>query len=329
MSAPGKVLLAGEYAVLRGTPALVAAVSRRVVGHVSAGASDGSPPRAAGSRDSAHFSPEIRLALARAEAIRNHRLGGPIGMNRAALDHPSGTKLGLGSSAAQAVAAAALVFADAGDDLGSPDIRARVLRAALDGHRAVAPDGSGVDVVVSTHGGVLRVERTEDVPVHQDADVPDGLEVSVVWTGVPVRTSGFVSAVFELEARDPATFAETMGAVDAAARAFVDAWCGDDAAAVVRATAPHAEALRALGDAAGVPIVEARLARLAVLAAEHGGAAKPSGAGGGDVAVAFFTSRDARSAFERAARAESFEPLALTVGDDGVRRELAWGGTLS
>ena len=79
-----------------------------------------------------------------------------------------------------------------------------------------------------------------------------------------------------------------------------------DAERTVAAAAAYGEAMARLGAAAGLPIVEDRLAHIAALAAEAGGAAKPSGAGGGDVAVAFFASESAAQRFERACATRPF-----------------------
>ena len=83
------------------------------------------------------------------------------------------------------------------------------------------------------------------------------------------------------------------GAADALPAAFAagDARRGD------RSGRRAGNALAALGQAAGLPIVTPPFARAAALARELGGAAKPSGAGGGDVGVAFFTDQEAAATF--------------------------------
>jgi phosphomevalonate kinase len=47
------------------------------------------------------------------------------------------------------------------------------------------------------------------------------------------------------------------------------------------------------------------------LAAAHGGAAKPSGAGGGDCAVAFFPDSVSQNLFESRCAAEGLVPIAV------------------
>lgn len=120
-SAPGKLVLLGDYAVLAGGPALVAAVDRRAVG-----ATGGPIPPSA----------VVEAVLARAK-LEGGRPELPEIDTRAFLDE-HGQKLGLGSSAAVAVVTAAL-------SLGRDD--ERILRVALEGHRDAAGGvGSGVDV---------------------------------------------------------------------------------------------------------------------------------------------------------------------------------------
>jgi phosphomevalonate kinase len=54
-------------------------------------------------------------------------------------------------------------------------------------------------------------------------------------------------------------------------------------------------------------------ARIAGLAERFGGAAKPSGAGGGDVAVALLPDDDARLRFTDACRADGLVPLQARI----------------
>lgn len=361
LSAPGKLVLAGEYAVLHGRRALVAAVSRRVRLSVSAtaraatalpatsssavdgavrspGPGAGSPAAGAGSLGSAAMPPELRLAMASAA----RRLGlAPTdamlapdpaleallqpSLDVGALLSPGGVKLGLGSSGAGAVLGAAAIFHSAGLDLASPSMRTRVFEAALEGHRAVAPSGSGVDVAASALGGVLSFVRGAEhgaprvAPERTDAPAA----VSVVWSGTPVRTSEFVRAVGAFEASAPAEHRASIARIGDAADAFVDAWRAGDGPALLDATREHHAALGALGEAAHVPIVDDRLARLASLAEAARGALKPSGAGGGDVALAFFPDPACCANFETRVLEEGFDLVPLALGADGAREEAA------
>jgi phosphomevalonate kinase len=78
--------------------------------------------------------------------------------------------------------------------------------------------------------------------------------------------------------------------------------------------------LRAMARDAGLDYDTPAHARIATLAAGFGGAAKPSGAGGGDVAVALIADPDARARFAAAAAAEGLLPIPVHVVDG------AWPG---
>ena len=77
-----------------------------------------------------------------------------------------------------------------------------------------------------------------------------------------------------------------------------------------------------LGASAEVPIVTRPFAEVAALAGTLGGAAKPSGAGGGDVGVAFLTSDGAAATFRRRAPHIGVEILSITTGARGLLQML-------
>jgi phosphomevalonate kinase len=289
--------------VLYGAPAVVAAVDRRVAVEWS---------------DEAHpVPPELEASL----ALARERCGPTPGFLRLDVSelHQDGTKLGLGSSAAAAVAAAGAVFATHGRDLRDPATRREVFDCAFAGHAAVAPRGSGVDVAASAFGGFLRFSRARDEAETLAFERPTGLWISLVWTGHAARTSELVAKVNQLRQDAPELHERRMRRLCELSDAFSRAFRDGDAAEVVVAAGLYGEALHALGQAAGAPIVEARLARASELAARFSGSAKPCGAGGGDVAIAFFIDSDAAKSFELACSGEGLHPIRVAWGPDGVR----------
>lgn len=323
-SAPGKLMISGEYSVLEGGAALVAAVSRRArvaldPVDLSVGVADGSHASASGSPDTGTFPPEVLLTRERAEEAFG-RVTMDLTLDVSSL-RDGERKLGLGSSAAASVATAAAVAAAQGRDVDAE--RHEILALALEGHRAVAPEGSGADVIASTLGGfVVMSKDAEGIDVEAIEAAPSFVW-RVVWTGSPARTSDFVSAVKALASHDRSGYDRSMSAIDDASRAFIDAFGADEIADGIAAVRRHHEALRALGEAAGVPIVTPALGLAATLAEAEGGAAKPSGAGGGDVAIALFADDVSASRFESRARQAGLIPVPMKLGADGVRCEPA------
>jgi phosphomevalonate kinase len=293
--APGKLLLAGAYAVLEGAPALVVAVDRYAV--------------ADGDLQAATPTPEVLAALPASEA--------PAFDASALRDGPH--KLGLGSSAAILVASLGVVYARAGKDLASGEVRRALFADARRAHAAVQSGGSGVDVAASVHGGALEYTLDRDgASLVAPLALPVGVRLEVFWCGVPASTTDMRARVDRLRQRDPRAHGVRIGSVADAARAAVTAVRGYDAARFLAAIRAGAEALRALGHDADAPIFPVSTAALVPLAEACGGAFTPSGAGGGDVFV-YLGPGSAPDSFVSAAAAAGLLRVSMALDAGGVR----------
>jgi phosphomevalonate kinase len=302
-STPGKALLCGEYAVLEGAPAVVAAVDRRL--------------SVSWSEDSAPMPPEVAATLHRAQ----DELGPlPRSLTVDVSNLQQGrVKLGLGSSAAAAVATAGASFATHGFDLDDSEVLQRVFSIALEGHASIAPQGSGVDVAASTFGGFLRFARAEDAVETRSLKHPANLLIRLVWTGHAARTSELVGKVHALRQDAPTEHRACMGRLAELSHRVASAFEDGNATEIIAGAASYSSAMGMLGAAAGAPIVDNRLGRVGALATRFSGSAKPCGAGGGDVAVAFFVDPDAAKGFELACKADGLHPIDVSWGATGVR----------
>ena len=254
-AAPGKVILAGEHAVVHGMPALVTAVDRVV--RVWAEPSEGSDPRPeldarherylAGKIDVATVveSPEELLGYAVALAT-----DGAAACLRIESELPMGS--GMGSSAA--ICLAAMLAAN-------PDLdRSRLATFAARTENLQHGRSSGIDPHVCLHGGAWRFQRGQD-PVRV---APPRGPLHLVQTGRPASTTG------ECVAR----VAERFGSADPIWRTFgevVDAIkTGTDRRGAVLA---NQELLERIG------VVPEPVAQFCAALAEEGLAAKICGAG--------------------------------------------------
>ncbi len=295
--APGKLVLSGAYSVLEGAPAIVAAVDRCVTADAS--------------RPASLVTDEVRAAIDRGDIDRAPWFDASPLRERAA--DGTSRKLGLGSSAAILVASMAAVIGDRARDPAA--LRAAIFGPALAAHRAAQAGGSGVDVAASVFGGVLVATLSPggelDVRPHV---LPAGVVVEVYASPVASSTRDLLARVRAFAEADPARHRALLDAAGAGARAAVAA---RDVAALVRSVAAQTDALGALGEAAGAPIVTAEVAALREAAATEGGTFAPSGAGGGD--IAFFLGAKATSeAFRGRAEALGLSRIDLAVGAEGV-----------
>lgn len=293
-SAPGKLVLSGAYAVLRGAPAVVTAVDRRV--HVDTEA----PPA---------FEAKEVLALLEQLWPAGPRPRVPAADARE-LRHGGG-KLGLGSSAAITVASLRALRPELPLDA--------VFETALRAHRTAQGGGSGVDVLASTYGGTWLARLDGGGLERVAVELPPKLEFEVWALPSPAVTSDFVRRVFLLEERRRDEFVRLFDAQRAASEEAASALLRRAAAPFVEALRAQFDALDALGAAAEVPIVTAEMSELARLV-EPDAVVLPAGAGGGDIVV-HVGSRPSSPAFRAlAARHHLFE-LDVSLDAPGVRLE--------
>jgi phosphomevalonate kinase len=306
-SAPGKVVLWGEYAVLAGAPALVMAVNRRAYCTVDRGTTGWRISTCGFKGDETTLSIDDLRALRTppAASLIGHLIATrsaarwPLALDArlcTAAFHSHGAKLGLGSSAALTVACQAALARL----INEPPS----LDHALEAHRALQHGGSGLDVAAAFHGGLVRFEggAAERVQVALPAHV-------FVWTGRSASTPDHLARFNAWRASGDLA---ALHALAAGARALFEQ---PDTAALAR----YADALRALDDAGQLGIWSEPHRVLANLAMAHHLVYKPCGAGGGDVGVAFAPPGVPLDGFRRDAQAGGFSILQLESADHGVQ----------
>lgn len=344
-TAPGKIILLGEYAVLEGATAIAVAVDREV-------RVDLAPVPGAASRVSASPAPRDprEFVLAVDEGLRwldgdeddrgfglvrkvlEHSVSrlGMSGLARNAFDvhlDSSGlfrpacggppVKLGLGSSAALTVALATGLR----DFAGLPALsRAKWLPLLVDIHRAIQSGrGSGIDVAASLYGGIIAYDIRCGAPVARPVTLPSALAYRFVWTGKPASTTGMLRSLAAWRAGNAREYDKLMDAMRGIAKNAVAAARTGDCAAFLDEIAAYSVRLQDLGKRSGIEIYSPPHRTLAALAIESGLVYKPCGAGGGDLGV--ILGADAEGADRLAARAEEsgYPPIDISISPDGVR----------
>lgn len=343
LSAPGKLFLSGEYAVLWGGTARIAAVEPRCQALVRRRADRQvhlllESGRLAGQATplGVNWKGEVPadfhfVARAVDLAFRAHgaeSLGFTLALSpseRAA----DGAKLGIGSSArATVLAAEASRFV--------LEARFDALKLALVAHAsAQGGKGSGGDVAASFAGGVVRYRR---YPVEGFlAAAGSGLLTSLLSTAPPVdlwrlstvkaclafaftgesrSTTGLIGDVeARLDAPMRQRFVERSDALGEALEAAV---VSGDLVAVREAV----EGLRGLLAELG-PLETEPMRRIVAIAEAYGCAAKQSGAGGGDGCIVFCPDAEVRASLVEALGARGFlsRPLEISAGLRGEALE--------
>lgn len=324
-SAPGKVVLSGEYAVLNGAPAICMAVNRRArvtikktshAFHLVTAPGHVDEPRRFLVRDGVFgwldSSDEFELLEQVWRATGIEREGGlELRLDTSAfLDSAQGCKTGIGSSAALSVA---LAFA-----LGELDPAGKdPLDAAHEGHLAFqAGLGSGVDIATSATGGLVKYAMKGRVA--EQLAMPAGLVCRLFWSGSPARTG---KKLERLSRHGPQPSREALAY---SARRMAEAWQEGSVPGLLAEYREYIRVLQEFSDDHGLDIFAAGHAGLAAVAAEAGLVYKPCGAGGGDIGILLSGTAEAADAFVDTSLPDSFGELDLGLdlrGAEVMRRQ--------
>lgn len=321
-SAPGKLILSGEYAVLDGAPAVCMALDRRARVTVEAGDEDFctiSAPGFSATQGQFRAGPEgiEWLAGEKEFALVGHTWNAvgmsaaqPVSMTidtREFVHDETGEKIGIGSSAAVAVALAMALCR-----LENLDADAGAL--ANSAHRAFQGGlGSGADIACSSLGGLVyyRMNGFE----RRRIAWPDGLACGVVWVGVPASTR---EKLLRLKEQDTQV---SGAALFLASQRIARAWAAGAVGQILAQYQDYNLVLREFSADHDLGIFDAGHAELTELAAESGAVYKPCGAGGGDAGIALARNPEAIDNFVRAATATGVYHLGVGLDADGPQIE--------
>ncbi|MDH3746726.1 MAG: hypothetical protein OER97_00860 [Gammaproteobacteria bacterium] len=300
-SAPGKVILSGEYAVLDGAPAVSMAVNRRAV--ITLAAADDLSIQSiglAGDKDT-------RIFECACDALAIHRWRGTVLLDtRAFADSTSGIKFGIGSSAALTVGLVCALAASARGEISGLEL----FRCSQKAHHAFQQGvGSGVDVATSIVGGLVEYCVGE---TPRSLAWPDGLHYQLLWSGVPANTSEKLRRLPDSKTRG------SNGALSEVAANVAEAWISGDAAAIVGEYRDYVPVLRQFDIDHGLGIFDAGHDALAEKKMSANIVYKPCGAGGGDIGIVLGTEKQAVKAFAHKVGDFGFRQLDMTIDDIGV-----------
>ncbi|MDN6639277.1 MAG: phosphomevalonate kinase [Tetragenococcus sp.] len=324
VSTPGKLYIAGEYAVVEpGHPAIIAAVDQFINVTIESATENGSI------QSQQYSDLPIRWTRRDGELVLDHREN-PFHYILAAirlteryakeqgtllsfyhlkvtseLDNSSGRKYGLGSSGAVTVGTvkALNLFYDLQMD---PIMQFKIAALA---HLAVQGNGSCGDIAASCFGGWLAFstfdhewvkQRQKKWPISdllqsdwpklsiQPLQAPKHMRLLIGWTGSPASTSDLVDQVNQSKQDKNDTqksYEQFLSNSKRCVEDMIDGFMQDNVAKIKKMIIKNRQLLQNLAQATHVVIETPALKQLCDLAQACGGAAKSSGAGGGDCGI--------------------------------------------
>lgn len=346
--APGKLILLGEYAVLAGAPALATAIDRfaRVsiqpanrphflLNIPTLGISD--LPFSIHQQGQVEFRRAVDDDLLRKLRFFVHpvELAGSILSTRSRkfpplkiklemkefFAQPENMKLGIGSSASLTVALlAALLYFDGTGPLDHDDL----MQKALNAHRRAQGNvGSGVDIAASVYGGVFRFNKSPKdvsfiVRVERQTLPPD-LHIRCIWTGKSASTRKLVQTVYRFKQAYPSDYQDLISRLTQLSADGCRAFSRNDIQAFLTIVQQYYQQLLILGQKSQAPIISHEHHQLTEIIHRAGGSYKPSGAGGGDLGLAFGQRASVMQKITHEVNSAGFQIVDLKTGAPGVQ----------
>ena len=344
-SAPGKLFLLGEYAVLSGAPALLTPVPQQAQVQLTTGDKTcllTSETKSMATADALASLPLLKhvVETLREQGLINEALAAPldegqlgITLDTSAFFHQDkkhqGVKLGLGSSAALT---AALVKALAPPRSSTrANTRANtststLTNAAIDCHLAFQQGvGSGADVALAMTGAPIlfrkSVSEKGGSQTITPVTLPPDLFMLFIWSGTPASTRQHLQAAASYQQQQPQAWADAMSElaeISSAGSNILAAGAGTidqrKTAAFLACVESYDAALHRLSVGSGLGFYTQPHEMLRKQVKSAGCVYKPSGAGGGDFGIAFSSSHERMKNLQGAMQHEGFLTLPHKVG---------------
>jgi mevalonate kinase len=275
-SAPGSLMIMGEYAVLHDYPAIVAAIDRRITVTLRPRDDDRIILTSALGRFTSTWqaldiqAPFTYLLTALQTAPLTQGCDIDVKATFA-------STLGLGSSAAVTVATLAALDQWQGKPLKKPDLLQRATAII----QRVQGGGSGADAAASVYGGVITYHAT----THRVCPLADTLPLVVIYSGEKTTTTDAIAALKKKQTQDPDRYNAYYQHIHTHTERAITAMTEKNWAALGHAFTDTHAILKTLG--VSTPNIERIISALKKQPSIHG--AKLSGAGLGDCVIALGT----------------------------------------
>lgn len=330
VSAPGKLYIAGEYAVVEpGHPAIIVAVDQFItvsleqtknVGSITSFQYGNLPILWRRHNDQLvldkrenpfhYILAAITLTEKYAKELNKSLAFFSLTVD-SELDSSNGRKYGLGSSAAVTVATVKALC----QFYELEDTDELVFKLAALAHLSVKSNGSCGDVAASVYGGWIafttfdrewvtsqQEKRNYSIKELIEGDwpclsilslnPPVDLRLVIGWTGSPASTSDLVDEVTSKRKRDQEAYEQFLEDSKQCVNLMIEGFQTNDILLIQQQIRRNRNLLVKMSQDTGVVIETPALTQLCNVAEQYHGAAKSSGAGGGDCGIVLFNRRE-------------------------------------
>ncbi|MDT8719296.1 phosphomevalonate kinase [Clostridium sp. 19966] len=260
-------------------------------------------------------------------------------MIRSELDDPStGKKYGLGSSAAIVVSVVTAILRLNRRKNEAPSLD-EIFKLSAIAHIKTQNTGSGADIAASVYGGWLQYSAfsvdwiTSELEQQKKLIAivnqkwpnllilpitsPKELQLVVGWTKSAISTAPMIKNVHDFKAENLEAYNDFLIESSAAVNRMLRSFKINDCAGAIISLTENRNALKRLGERSNINIETAAL-RALCNAAERFGSGKSSGAGGGDCGIAFLNGYKHAEELLNVWEKEGILPLDLQVSRSGA-----------
>ena len=304
VSAPGKIILSGEHAVVYGYPALLIAINRRLTLRLN---------KKKGDDKIISSCPPFLAKYGLKKISQKLQLKSNQGW-RVKIDSTIPMTGGMGSSAALSVAITAALYWSTGNNW---DIE-KINRLAYEIEKKQHGNPSGGDNTVSAYGGFLWYRKeSEDLKSFSSLTPKKKIKIVMIDSGKPVESTGdMVEKVKEMRQLDKKRVEGIFKEMEEITRSFLRLLTGERSYNLSNLLNKNQELLERIG------IVSPESSRLIKKIKSLGGAAKVSGAGGwkkgSGIILAYHKDPNRLMDFVKRNKLKCFQ---VKLGEEGVRIE--------
>lgn len=246
-------------------------------------------------------------------------------------------KYGLGSSAAIIVSVISAILSFHNNaKLPSPD---KIFKLSVIAHIKTQKNGSGADIAAATYGGWIEystfdrvwllnelnsskkvtniISKTWPNLVIKSLIPPKNLKLAIGWTKNSAKTGPMVNKFERFCNKNPKAYDEFLRESSASVKELIQSFNGNNYEKTINSIRKNRKVIQKLSHEAKMNIETDKLRVLCDIA-EKFGSAKSSGAGGGDCGIAFIKSEKRRKELYELWEGAGITPLDLNVSQKGV-----------
>ena len=233
-------------------------------------------------------------------------------------------KLGLGSSAAVIVAIvlALVKYHQIEEEIFANDgyLFSFCLRIH---HLAQGNRGSGIDVAASVFSGIVeylmpKANHDMSAKFRLYSSLPSGLFIVPVWTGISSSTRALLQKVDDFRSENPVEFELIMEKMTALSNNGCLSFKNSNIQTFLNFVHEFYKVLLKFTQRSGVPVISEIHEKIAGIVQNSGGVYKPSGAGEGDLGIAFCDSLDKFETIKESLLKNRIEVLNLDISNSGT-----------